>query len=363
MMKNRQSIPEISISGLGLVTAVGHDCRTACASIRAGLKRPRKLSHFYVPNKLGHDCFEDGLITGHPVLDTKPGEREDRIMTLLAMALYDLKQHAGLDESLLFDSRVFLALPGPDRSEFDEKALRLRLKSLAEWPFDKDHPVECYPKGHAGMLFAMTDAVEALQRGDIERAVVVGSDSLIGLKDLSALHINERLKTEMNPDGLIPGEAAAALLLEKTNAIQRRKGSIKSMIKIISTAYDPVEAPGTGLTDAIAALVPYDDKPLVVDAVICDLNGEPGRFDEWALAQGRVFHRIQGSKNLICPAKNTGDTGAASAGLAICIASCAMERGYLATHPRQAVSRALVVSSSDSGERGALLLESYEDLP
>jgi hypothetical protein len=53
-----------------------------------------------------------------------------------------------------------------------------------------------------------------------------------------------------------------------------------------------------------------------------------------------------------------GDTGAASAGLSLCLAARAMQRGYLSPNPNNEIDNALILASSDTGERAAVLLGS-----
>ena len=52
-----------------------------------------------------------------------------------------------------------------------------------------------------------------------------------------------------------------------------------------------------------------------------------------------------------------GDTGAASPGAAIAVAVRGMGRGCLAFETDEPAGKALIVSGSDTGERGALLIE------
>jgi len=367
MKNSKRPVPELCITGLGLVTSVGHDHKTACASIRAGLRRSTKLPNYYAPSKKGYDDFEDGLVTGHPVFGDEPENREARIMKLLSMALSDLKKDAGLTEADLKDTGVFLALPETKRCVLAEDDVKDCLLLIDTWPFSEETAVKLYPLGHAGMLFALSDAAEAIQRGDLTRALVAGADSLINFDDLSRLDDLERLKTKLNTDGLMPGEAASAILMEKTAMAKKRGTPIKSLIRVVSTAHEPEPrarglALGTGLTHALKGILSPDKKaPVSIDAIFSDLNGEPCRFEEWSMVQARIMNHAIGEKELICPAKNVGDTGAASAGLAICLASRAMERGYLSSNPNHDNATALIISSSDTGERAALLLGTYVD--
>jgi 3-oxoacyl-[acyl-carrier-protein] synthase-1 len=93
-----------------------------------------------------------------------------------------------------------------------------------------------------------------------------------------------------------------------------------------------------------------------VAAVVSDMNGEAYRSGEWGMIQARYMNGVNGEKNLICPAKNIGDTGAASPGVGVCVAVRAMERGYLIEGSGNRVGQALILSSSDDGERGAMLV-------
>ncbi|GAB6097433.1 3-oxoacyl-ACP synthase [Desulfatiferula olefinivorans] len=342
--------PPWCVSGLGLVTAVGHDYKTACASIRAGLKRSTKLRNFYVPNPAGFEDIDDGLVTGHPVLGGDLDDRDSRIVTLLAMALSDLKADAGLDDTTLAGTRFYLALPDPGRGPFDEESLRERLRAIDAWPFSGETPLQLIVSGHAGMLVALSDAVT---RGDIDRAVIAGADSLINFDDLSRLNAHERLRTALNPDGLIPGEAASAFLVEKTEAARKRKATIHGLIHAAATARESFPlapgkpALGAGLAQAVTGALDSDN-PSHIAAVFTDVNGEPCRFAEWSMVQTRALLNVPGHKEPFYPARNVGDTGAAGPGVAVCLAT--------GMFGRSKDDRILILSSSDTGERGALSL-------
>lgn len=362
MKKTQMPLPELCITGLGLSTSVGHDHKTACASIRAGLKRPKKLNNFYVESKDSYEDQDDGLVTGHPVLEGDYNDTRDRMFTLLAMALQDLNRNAGLDEGQMEDTRLYLALPEQSRLALEQEDIHDLMHS--HWPMmNLESGFRAYPKGHAGMIYALADAADAIGKGLCSRVLIAGTDSLIGFNDLARLEKQERLKTILNSDGLIPGEAASACLIESTQAARHRNAAIACVIKAISTAHEDQSvitgkpATGLGLARAITGIVEHEkDKPITATAVINDLNGEFYRFNEWILIQPGIMGQIQGEKNLICPARCIGDTGAASPGISICIAARAMARGYLSLNPKNKNSQAMIVSSSDTGERGAVLV-------
>jgi 3-oxoacyl-[acyl-carrier-protein] synthase-1 len=174
------------------------------------------------------------------------------------------------------------------------------------------------------------------------------------------------LKSFLNPVGFMPGEAASVILLEKTRSALKRNASILCMVKAFATANEEnhvlsLNQPcGNGLSKAISLVMDHlHENPLIVDTVISDMNGEFFRADEWAIIQLQIMNRISGEKNRIFPAICIGDTGAASSGVAFCIAARAMARGYLSYETMNPSGLALVLSSSDTGTRGAVLLSNF----
>ncbi len=353
------NIPEICITGLGLVTSVGHDVKNACASIRAGLKRPTKLDNFYVESKSGYEEWEDGLVTGHPVFEYNYDDTETRLFSLLSMVLEDLYKFTGEDSPLMENTSLFIALPENYREKTDkEKYEQYILDNPDKFQF-KTGKITTFTEGHTGMITALSQAVEFINSGLSERAIIVGVDSLIGFDDLSMFNKEKRLKTELNSDGFIPGEAASAILIEKTTTAEKRKAEICAVIEIISTGHEDDHvlsgnyATGSALSKVISAMLPEKEEyELNPSAIISDLNGELYRFEEWSMVLPKVMNKISGEKEMIYPARNIGDTGAASAGVSICVAVRVMEKKE---------GDVMVLASSDSGARGAVYLKGYDE--
>jgi 3-oxoacyl-[acyl-carrier-protein] synthase-1 len=345
--KTEPTTPELCITGLGLATSVGHDHITACASIRAGFARPKKLDHFYAEPTVMYEDPDDGYINGHPVLDGDPDHTGDRMVTLLSMALDDLDPQKGSHSSGLSIPRVYLVLPEKERMKNDPH-IPDRLRDVCERRFPGTVVEMCF-NGHAGMVLALSKAADSIRVGRYDRVLIAGVDSLLGFDDLMRFEQQGRLKTALNSDGLVPGEAAAAVLVESLKSAEKRNAAPPCMILGLSTAREErtvlsgKPSDGTGLVRAIAALSgQLTDKPLAVEAVITDLNGEPYRFNEWGMIQSRIMVKIEGERTLICPARNIGDTGAASAGVALCLAARAIARGYLSPDPGNESALALI---------------------
>jgi 3-oxoacyl-[acyl-carrier-protein] synthase I len=70
------------------------------------------------------------------------------------------------------------------------------------------------PLGRAGLGAALQRAAQLLQSEPLQGVLLAGVDSLLDPSTLNALLHEERLMVPGNSDGFIPGEAAAALLLQ-----------------------------------------------------------------------------------------------------------------------------------------------------
>src|SRR6185436_2452170 len=71
-----------------------------------------------------------------------------------------------------------------------------------------------FPGGTLGFFRAVEQARVLIDGKKADGVVVAAADSLLNGPALAWLETQGRLKTELNPDGIIPGEAAAALWLQ-----------------------------------------------------------------------------------------------------------------------------------------------------
>ena len=106
------------------------------------------------------------------------------------------------------------------------------------------------------------------------------------------------------------------------------------MTAVVRSATANLELPGQAVTD-----------------IICDMNGERYRGEEWGFVCLRLPLQMTNPTAYISPADCWGDMGAASGPLFAMLACRASARKY-ANGPRS-----LVWASSEGGLRGAMLLE------
>ena len=216
--------------------------------------------------------------------------------------------------------------------------------------------VETVAEGRAAGLAALYRAAAAIASGKISGALVGGVDSLLRPS------VHERLlkagvikDPSSNPHGILPGEAAAFMLVEAEATATPNVILYSTAIAEEPTAGTDEPNRGTGLTNAIraaraAAPMPY------VPLMICDLNGDRYRALEWGLVFSRTLGDLPWRYDLPnCgqfwhPADCVGDTGAASGVLNCLWAVEALRKGYAGTE------RVLVWGASEGRLRAAAVL-------
>lgn len=164
-------------------------------------------------------------------------------------------------------------------------------------------------------------------RREHRATIIAGVDSLCFPPILDSLMENDRLLSGSNPEGVIAGEAAGAILLEREQDAQRRGAPIYGRLNSCGSGADPVPrtscrpSSARGLTDAFhQAVDERDPEATGISMVIGDLNGERQRALEWALVESRILSNVNGTLNLWLPAFTSGDCGSAM-GAVQCVAA------------------------------------------
>lgn len=342
----------LGVTGVGLVTPVGRDSVSASAAIRAGISRFKKMKDFVGGNG-------DGAVAAvaYGLTDDRSGS--DR---LLAMAVPAAQEALDMSEAYcreLDDAsiRVILSIGPTDRpqyEEFDSEDLATLLDLTELHVLTKT--VEIVRDGHAGGIVALARAVELLQLPEVTSCLIIAVDSLAEYPAMKWLDEAGRLKTDTRAEGFIPGESAAALVIERVGDANARGASI--LAELSGVAYAREEAGILSRKPLFAdGLVQVIKKTLSsvggkTDAIICDLNGEYYRMKEWALASTKLFGGVPSMPELWHPAENIGDIGAASAIVHAATAVIGGRKGYF---PGPSV---LVWASSDAGTRGSVVVRS-----
>mgnify|MGYP005725361191 CR=1 FL=1 len=384
-MLNKDSIV---VSGIGMVSSLGHDSAMSCSAYRAGLSRASELDEFMVLNENNNE-FNNVIAQQIPVITS--GFEEAGLLSRIGIAaLQDLFKQNDFQRFNDGKTGFFIALPNPKRfnnnipNDDSERTIHNEQNTSFSRPNTHDgaflsqrlleslvesaechilnHNIREFYCGHSGVIFAIENAVREISAGKIERCIVGGLDSLLESATLEWLFRNQRLKVDEKASGLQPGEAGGFILIEKYSDIQSTKSCVLAVIDATATAYEPDHlftgklSQGGSLSKAIQHVLLKDSSaPSTHHWVISDQNGEYAKANEWSYALTKLMASFSDLSDALIeyPAVSFGDTGAASGALAICLAIRAFVRKYAPSN------KAIIISASDKGERAALRLMNH----
>ncbi|MGK2925333.1 MAG: beta-ketoacyl synthase N-terminal-like domain-containing protein [Lysobacterales bacterium] len=339
---------DLAITGLGLVTPVGLNAVASIAALRAGVSRLAQLPGF----EIMVDQEEAGPVIGAEV-PRLPGGRHgvERIKRLLEPSFREALTDAGADEATRLG--VFLGTSGArpaGRVLSQTRGLRDALLAAQDQGLQIT-VAKLVPAGRAAALQAIRTAAEALEQGQVDLALVGGVDSWVSPRALLWLRANGKLAEYPRRTGMMPGEAAGFLALERLERAQGRGARVYARVTASSGRHEPTpygEASNAlALAQAVRAV--WSD---VVDEhilMLTDQNGERYRATEWCFAESKALNYYS-NLQWLTPANCIGDTGAASGAITLAWAVTALHRGYAGT------DRALVWGASDEGAREAVRL-------
>jgi 3-oxoacyl-[acyl-carrier-protein] synthase-1 len=219
--------------------------------------------------------------------------------------------------------------------------------------------------GTPGPALAIHKALQALRTRNWSRCLIGAFDSLVDANALEWLHDARRLRVPDKPDGIIPGEAASFILLERFDEARDRGANIQAVVTEAAFTHESHHymarrtSTALALAEAISQVLSTSYDPAPDQAwLIGDHNGETYRAHEWGCLLVRLAARFPSLRvnDTWFPASSFGDTGAASMALGICMAVRAFRRGY------HRAPTALITSSSDTGPRGALRIGQHETI-
>lgn len=214
--------------------------------------------------------------------------------------------------------------------------------------------------GHAGAASALALARELLGRAELTGCIVGGVDSLLNAEDVGRLQAAFRLKDANEPQGVIPGEGAACVLVtradERATPLARVVGV--GLAQEPDTALGPRFSQGRGIRRALeAALRDARVAEASLDWRVSDMNGERYRAWETLLTEFRFYRTRRESFSPTYFAASVGDLGAAAGALGLVTAVAGLSRGW-APGPR-----AVCEASSDEGLRGAVVVDAPREGP
>lgn len=325
------ALDPVVLTGVGVSSSLGGLVQAA-AAFRAGLVRVRELDGVtYVT--------EDNTVEtvqGHVAPGLNHGYRgAARLAHLARAAARDLPPREG---------RIDLLLTLPKAAAgYTDRHRQTVVDAVSQAVGEDDAEVRLADLrfGRPGPAAALARALSALT-ADATRTVMVGAvDSLVDPERIAVLAENDRLARADQPAGLVPGESACFLQVERLSRARDRGVEPLARVERAAVADDIADDRiGIGMTTAIRrALAGGPAGPL---SVYVDTNGEPIR----AKALGHALMHLSASHDVepwrvVTPGPGFGDVGVAGAPLAAGLAVRAAARGYAVG------SRAVIATTPD----------------
>jgi len=336
-----KSVP-IAILGTGLVTSVGATAAACCSAFRAKLTNPIETQFIDSSGE---------WIMAHQVELTPPRAGLSKLVRMATWAIEDALQ--ALEKEMWCDLPLLLCVaeterPGRMAGLDDELLTQIQIELGVEFATSK-----LVPHGRVAVAVALEQARTLILSTQSPGVLIVGVDSLLSWPTLSQYERHDRLLTESNSDGFMPGEGAGALWVGRNTleAAQLLCTGIGFGLEPASiNSGEPSRA--QGLTQAIKASVDDAGRQLYEMAFrITDNSGEQHYFKEATVALLRLLREDKETFDIWHPAECTGEVGAVSGISVIAAAVDAFHKGY---SPGQKV---LAHWSNDVGQRAAITME------
>lgn len=294
----------LAVLGGGLVSGVGLTAAESCAAIRAGLNNFQETRFLH----------RGRWLVGSVVALEEPWRGVDKLAKMTARAVAECFAASSDEAPERIPVLVCVSeIERPGRLEGLSPAF---LRSIETELALRFHPLSRIVEyGRVGGLVALMQVRQVLSEGRCTRIIVAGVDSYFTNDTLAAYDDEQRLLSDGNSDGFIPGEAAAAILLGGAAQAAEAPCLVRGFGFGSEPAFlgsgKPLRA--QGLCDAIRAAL--EDARLALkdcDCRIADVNGEHYRFKEAALAITRLLRDRKQSFSLWHLADCLGEIGAAT---------------------------------------------------
>lgn len=339
----------VAITGMGLVTPVGLTAPASLAAMRAGISRIGELPWFEVVGGEG----EMEPVKGAQVPFITEGRwGPSRLLRLTEPPLKEALSDANLKH--IMSCTMYLGTAASHAGDrVLEFGLRFKREIAALLPnWLESIEIRLVEAGRAAALQAIRIAVREMDNNSCDIAIVGGVDSWISPRSLMFLQDTGRLREGRRSTGILPGEAAGFLVLEKIEHALNRGAQIKATLLAAAGGHESTPLDKPSRAEVLSAVFKRVGSHVKAPAplIISDLNGERHRSIEWALAGSRGLGPYQESFRHWHPAEYIGDPGAASSAVGVGWAATALHKGYAYE------GRVLVWGASDEGAREAVLV-------
>lgn len=332
------------ITGSGVICPIGMDAASACAAKRASISAFKDLPNVQYKGESIVGAVVPGLEGGLAI--------EPRLLALLIPPLNEIVRSR--PDLKWAEVPLLVGLAENDRpgggAQLADRVVTL-IEAKLGVKFHRPHS-SALPAGHTACLELLRSARELFQLG-IKACIVACADSLVHSDTLGWLHEHSRLKCAEIHDGVIPGEAGGALLVEHVG-VPNTVTEVASLGFGKETAHLLSGEPllGLGLTEAARQALAEAQVGLhEIDGRLSDVTGETYGFKELPLLTGRLMRVLRKQDQPLWHwADAIGDSGAAAGVLQIALAHEAFKKKYAPG------DRLICLSSALDGRREAAVL-------
>lgn len=281
----------------------------------------------------------------------------DRFIALAQTALKEVCEPMEALQDSFPKLPLFLGLPElrPGFTSQDVQTIQSKLTRAVELPIEVAS-VNVFSEGHAAGLLALITAKDQIEKGVIDACLVGGIESYFHPDTMEWLDENRQLASADARSAFVPGEGAGFCLLMNEQTCRRLRLAVLAQVsnigvgretKLIKTSDVCL---GEGLTETVRQAVSCLPPTTKINNIICDINGERYRGEEWGFACIRLAQYFDDPTGYVSPSGNWGDMGAASGPLFLMLACQAAMKGY-AKGPTS-----LLWASSEGGLRATVIL-------
>lgn len=330
----------LRIAGSGAVTAAGLDLPQSAAAFVAGIDG---FSEIMSPDVFG---------TGQIVAEV-PADR--RLRPDAATWLLNLAARAGAEALGMADPARTLLLCAPPAASRNHPCWEVAdPRSFLTALFDRlggrfAPGSRLVDGGPAALVGCLPDAAARLARRESDQILLIGVDSLLNAVDFARLRQAGRLLGE-SAQGLVPGEGAGAVLL----TAQPGPGMCIRAVGLAhedDTVLGERQSQGRGMQKALEQACHDSENPeSAVEFIVSTFNGERYGALEALIFRARFYRTHRDYMATAYPAMSFGETGSASAAIALAIAADAFAKGHA---PGRC---AMLEVTSDDGMRAAAYL-------
>ena len=330
------------IVGCGMTTAVGLTAPATCAALRARINNFRETEFM---------ALGGSLISAAEV---SLGRRARGLHRLAQIVVGPIRECLALEPSVATQTiPLLLSLAEPARpgrySDLDISLLPI-VQEILNTRFHSSSRV--IAMGRVAGAVAICEATKLVNEQGFRRVIVAGVDNYLVRSTIEHFDDCDRLLTERNSNGFIPGEAGAALLVGADDGSPGLR--VRSLGLAVEEATIDSERPlrGEGLAAAYRQALSAANLGLhEIDYRVIDGSGEQYWFREANFAMARLMRVRREFQDIWCPADCLGETGAAAIPCMVGVVWWAARKGY-APGPL-----ALLHGSNDDGRRVALVMD------